>query len=123
MSNSEFINHPLPILVSARIRLTPDQRRELKAAYQNKLNAAVPATATGRGGLQVETSFGGNNVLTNELGMSSLVFTDLVNSRDTISITLILKLQNVLGVKIITRAELMAACENYTGYIFDNAGE
>ena len=123
MTSNNFTPGPLPLLVSARVRLTPDQRQELKAAYRAKTNELVPTTAAGRGGLQVSTSYGGSNAINQALGMSSLVFADLANSRDTISMALILKIQAVLGVSIVTHKQLMDACKSYCDYVFTKAEE
>ena len=121
MTNYEYKDGVLPILVSARVRLSKEQRQELKTAYYQKKNAIQPATAEGRGGLVVSTTYGGSNDLDKALGMSNLVFSDLINSRDTISISIILRLQQVLDVELITEEKLVEACKSYASYIFMKA--
>ena len=118
MTNYEYKDGVLPILVSARVRLSKDQRQELKAAYYQKKNAFQPATAEGRGGLVVSTTYGGSNDLDKALGMSYLVFTDLVNSRDTITLGIILRLQQVLDVEVVSKEQLLDACKNYIDYVY-----
>ena len=113
-----FKNEPLPILISARVRLTQEQRRALKDAYYTRKNALQPAEPAARGGLVVSTTYGGSNALDAELGMSQVVFADLSNSRDSISLNIILKLQNVLEVELISREEILEACSNYCDYVF-----
>ena len=118
MTNYEYKDGVLPILVSARVRLSKEQRQELKAAYYQKKNAIQPATAEGRGGLVISTTYGGSNDLDKALGMSNLVFTDLVNSRDTITLGIILRLQQVLDVDVVSKEQLLDACKNYIDYVY-----
>ena len=118
-----YRNEPLPILVSARVRLTQDQRKALKDAYYTRKNALQPAEAEGRGGLVVSTSYGGSNALDTELGMSQVVFADLSNSRDTISLNIILKLQRVLNVELVTPETILEACKSYCDYVFRDETE
>ena len=118
MTKPTFINSPLPILISARIRLNEEQRKELKSAYYEKKNAAIPQERTNADGLVVSTPYTSPGLDT-ELGMNQLVFSDLVNSRDTITISIVLKVQEVLGVEVISKKEVMAACKSYCDYIFN----
>ena len=120
-SNYTFKDGVLPILVSARIRLSQEQRQELKQAYYQKKNALQPTATTGTGGLKVETSYGGSNYLDKALGFTNLVFSDLVNTRDSINISIILRLQQVLDVELITEEKLVEACKSYASYIFMKA--
>ncbi len=93
----------LPILVSSRIRLTDSEREKLRTAYSNaKAN---------------ESNEGYRSVIDYEIGMSSLVFNDLINSRQSISAPVVLSLQNVLGVDILNKERLIQACNNYVDYI------
>lgn len=114
----DFKYNPLPVLISARVRITDEQRRELKDAYYSRKNALQPAEASGTGGLVVTTSYDGSNDLDKQLGFSNLVFSDIVNSRDTININIVLKLQAVLEVELISKEKLMEACGSYADYIF-----
>jgi hypothetical protein len=118
MTKTPFINSPLPILVSTRVRLNEEQRKALKNAYFEKKNAAIPQERTTEDGLVVSTPYTSPG-LDKELGMNQLVFSDLVNSRDTITIGIVLKLQQALGVEVITKKEVMAACKSYCDYIFN----
>ena len=109
---------PLPILVSARVRLDYEQRTTLKNAYTKALNAEPVVTTDASRTLTVTTAVASD--LERRLGMSRLVVMDLLNSRDTINISLILKLQDVLGVEVVTRDDLAKACESYLDYIYTN---
>ena len=119
----QFQNNPLPILISARIRITDAQRKELKEAYYARKNAIQPAEATGTGGLVVTTSYGGSNELDKQLGFTNLVISDLVNSRDTLNINIALKLKSILDVELVTKEKLMEACDYYAEYIFLKAND
>ena len=114
----QFQNNPLPILISARIRITDTQRKELKEAYYKRKNSIQPAESKGTGGLVVTTIYGGINELDNQLGFSNLVFSDLVNSRDSFNINIALKLQTVLDVELVTKQVLLDACKSYIDFIF-----
>ena len=114
----QFQNNPLPILISACIRITDTQRKELKEAYYKRKNSIQPAESKGTGGLVVTTSYGSSNELDNKLGFSNLVFSDLVNSRDSFNINIALKLQTVLDVELVTKQVLLDACKSYIDFIF-----
>ena len=118
-TDPNWVDRPLNILISSRVRLTNEQRKLLKNAYYGKKNALQPSESTGRGGLSVTTAFGGSNDLDKELGFSQLVFTDLVNSRDSINLNIVIKLQKVLGVELITEDEIVEASKRYCDYVFN----
>ena len=108
-------NTPLPILISSRIRLSEEQRQSLKDAYQalKRQETKERATITG-----ITVSTASASVLDVELGMSSLVVADLLASRDTLALGIVLKLQDVLGVTVITEKMLLDACKSYCSYVF-----
>ncbi len=116
-----FKDHPLPVLISARVRIAEDKRQEVKTAYYEKKNELTrPVRNNSHTGLVIETASISAD-LDKMLGFSSLVFNDLINSRDTISLTIVLRIQEVLGVEIITKKELIDACKNYADYVFMKA--
>ena len=121
--NANWVDKPLPILMSARIRLTAEQRKEIKDAYYKRKNALQPSQSVGTGGLSVATTYGGSVELDKQLGFNSLVFSDLINSRDSMNINIALKIQNVLGVQLISKEQIRNACENYLNYTFEKAAE
>ena len=113
------INEPLSILVSSRIRLSDEERRTLKQAYNELSNAEQPSPGVTQGvsGITTVSAPVQTNV-EREIGMSRLVFMDLTNSRDTISVALVLKLQKALGVNIVDKKRLMSVCKSYVDYLF-----
>lgn len=121
MTKTNFIEGPLPLLFSCRIRLTEDQRQTLKAAY-NKAKASADVQPTRIPGSTVTTSTAVNNIdLDRRLGMSSIVVSDLLNSRDSLSLPIILKMQSVLELTVVTEDDVLEACKSYVAYVFGNA--
>ena len=104
----------LPILFSCRIRLDDNQRKALKDAYYKKANhtnnQSSPTT-----GLVITSNT--TSAVCVELGMSHLVVVDLLSSRDSINITIVNKLQEVLGVEVVSREKLAEAFNSYLDYV------
>lgn len=115
-TKAAFQEGPLPILCSARVRLNNEQRATLKQAYSTASKTDSLVTADATGGLQVVTTVASQ--LQNQLGMSRLVVLDLLNSRDTISINLVLQLQEVLGVQVITKDDVGKSFQHYLDHLF-----
>ncbi len=107
----------LNTLISARVRLTQDQRNKLKAAYREALDKHNPASTPLLPGSTVKSSTSYN--LNQSLGIDSYLFADIVNSRDSIALPSLLSLSQKLGVEIVTRAEILEACESYVSYVWD----
>ena len=107
---------PLPILCSSRIRLNDEQRKTLKDAY-NALKAATNRSTPGIGGssIQVVTE------IATDLGMNDMILRDLLGSRDSLNVPVVLQLQAKLGVEVLTREDLEAAYAGYLNHIFEQA--
>ena len=107
--------------MSARIRLTEEERTQIKDAYYERKRSEQsiqhPETVGGSP-LKVVNSFV-HGTVDAALGMSHLVFTDLVNSRDSIAVPVLLKLQTVLGLEIVTKKRIQAACKDYLDYVWE----
>ena len=116
----QTIEGKLPILVSTRIRLSPEQRQDIKHAYKRALNSGTPSEGHKPPMTSIRTSTSWSSPeLDKALGMSQLVFTDLVNTRDSISMPVLLKVQEVLGVDVVTPDQIMEACQQYVDYVFN----
>ena len=115
-----FVDAPLSTLFSTRVRLTEDERAKLKEAYNKQYNASVPMNQPNIGGssVSVETSYGSSKELDMRLGMNRICAVDIIQSRDSIALPIILKFQKVLGVEIITAERLEEAFKNYIQYVF-----
>lgn len=114
----DFINNPLSILYSCRVRLTEDERKILKDAYAAKAKGDAPAAMPSIGGssISVKTIHSTPN-LDEELSMSRLIFMDLVNSRDSINLNILVKIQRILEVEVITAERLTQAFDSYINYV------
>ena len=109
------------ILVHARIRLSTEERDAFKDSYYQFRNAIQPSSteaATPNGGfLQVETATNIDHILSKRLGMSNIVVTDLLNSRESVSLPVVLQLQAILGVEVVSKDRYMEAAESYFEFI------
>ena len=109
---------PLPILISARIRLSFNQRKTIKNVYYKFKNASLPTESIGQGSVTVQTNYGSDLELEKRMGCSHLVFADIVNTRDSISLNVILRLQEAHGVEVITKKDIEDVCTGYLEYMF-----
>lgn len=117
----DFVNAPLATLFSTRVRLTEDERTKLKEAYNKAYHASFtpnPSPNIGGSSIQVETQYGSSYSLDQKLGMNRLCAVDIIQSRDSIALPIILKFQKVLGIEIISAERLEEAFKNYIQYIF-----
>ena len=111
----------LSILISSRIRLTEEERKTLKTAYNNLSHSQQPDQLQEQGTSGIRTiSAPVSTNIDRQVGMSRLVFMDLVNARDSISVVMVLKLQEALGVTIVDKKRMMRVCKEYVDYIFSN---
>ena len=116
----EFVNTPLPILYSCRVRLTQEERETLKTAYNKAAALEHPAVqpVLTNSSVTSTTSYGSSPQLEAKLGMQRMVTFDIINSRDSITLPILLKLQSVLGVEVITPQRLQGAFDSYIKYMF-----
>lgn len=117
----DFINAPLSTLFSTRIRLTEEERATLKAAYNDAYNSSFTPQATppiGGSTVSVSTAYGASRELDIKLGMGRIAAMDCIQSRDSIALPLILKMQKVLGLEVITPKRLEDAFQNYIAFLF-----
>ena len=116
-----FIDEPLSTLFSTRVRLTEEERAKLKEAYNNAYNStftAKPSPPIGGSSVSVSTSYGASRELDIKLGMARLAAIDIIQTRDTVPLPIILKMQKVLDIEIITASRLEEAFQNYLAYVF-----
>ena len=109
----------LKILCSARIRLSPEQRQELKDAYRRAQaqGSPVPPPLVNRGSsISVENAPVQSDIH-KSLGLPHIVILDLLNAREAMSLPTVLLFQKVLGVQLISDKELKAAFEDYLAYV------
>ena len=116
----DFINAPLDVLFSARVRLTEDERASLRAAhsaFRKSYATAHRPTVMAGSNLTVETATAPPSNAYAEAGMSDLVISDLIGSRDSIQLSILLKVEKLLGVQVIDRKRLLNRFNNYLNYL------
>ena len=110
---------PRPVYFTARIRLTDEQRLTLKDAYAAAREESLPSAAPTIGGsaITVSTSYG----VKARLGLSDVTIRDLLSTRESISIGVILKIQELLGVQVLRREDLEEEFKSYVDYVFSDS--
>ena len=117
----QFKDGPLSTLFSCRHRLSEDERQTLKEAhnaFRQREAKAIPTPVLAGSSISVSTNVEASQASYSEYGFSSIVVNDLITSRDSIAIPVLLKLQKMLGVEVITRKQLDKAAKNYLDYVF-----
>jgi hypothetical protein len=112
----------LKILCSARVRLSAEQRQQLKDAYRQaqSQNSPVPLPLVSRGsGISVENAPVQSD-LNRRLGLPHVVVLDLLNAREAISLPTVLLFQEVLGIELVTDKDLKLAFNDYLLYVRGN---
>ena len=89
---------PLSIKVSTRIRINEEERDQLITTYNKQLEEG--------------------ELLNHKLGMNNSTFIELVKGRDSVSIPFMLKIQDALGIEIVSKDRLMQSCREYINFIF-----
>ena len=108
---------PLKYLLGCRVKLSELDRQKLKDAYRALRDAATPhAGKTPGSTVSSTTQFN----LDRQLGMGSIVMSDLLGTRESIPLTTILRLQKVLNVEVVSRQDLEDAAESYINYVLEN---
>jgi len=119
-TTNKFISNPLDTLFSTRIRLTPEEQEKLRAAHREfrKQFASAPQQPVLAGsGVTVKTTVGVPTNAYAGTGLSDLVVSDLIGTRDTIALPVMLEIQKLLGVEIITKKRLQDRFKNYLDYL------
>ena len=117
MTTKKRFDHPLQTLVSARVRLTDEQRSKLRAAYNKHREGLAPgAAAPVMPGSSISTST--SYSINSQLGLQDITIRDLLTTRDSIAVPVVIKLQRSLGIEVITPDEVLQAAKGYVDYIF-----
>jgi hypothetical protein len=106
--------------IGSRVRLSEADRDILKAAYRTACEAEWEsqnhASPNANQGIKVTTAWA-TPKLSKALGMDSILFSQLVNSRDAISLGIVLRIQAALGIEIISREYLERVFASYINHI------
>jgi hypothetical protein len=103
------------VFVSARVKLTPEQRQQLKEAWELVRQKRQAPQGQNIGGATLKTVTA--TAVTID-GISDITMSDLITTRESISLVLLIKLQRALGIEVITPAEILAASKDYVSYVF-----
>ncbi len=115
-----YVDNPLSVLYSCRVRLNDEQRETLKAAHSKLRQSGAPIVqrpVLQNSSIAVEDKTAPTVDAYKAFGMSSVVVNDLINSRESISLPVISKLQQMLGVVVIDEKELHKQFDNYLNYV------
>ena len=105
--------------LGSRLRLNDDQRAQLRTAYQAA--SIVDQRPIPGKGISVETAHNTPS-LNAQLGMDKMTFSSLIASRDSLAIPLLLRFQEVLGVTLVTEADLKESFKSYILHLKANHG-
>ena len=117
---TKLTNTPLSVLYSCRIHLTEEQRETLKEAhriFRLKHQDEAPQSVMRGASLSVTTAKEPPKDSYAAYGLSSMVTADLISSRDTVSLPILNNVQQMLGVEIINRKELLKKFNDYLTYV------
>ena len=106
---------PRPYYFSCRVRLTEDERQTFKDAYNKLRNQNLPTSQPGIGGSSITTT---TNYGFNQLGLSDITMADLLSTRESVSISVLMKIQDALGLKVITEARIKKEFQSYLEVLF-----
>lgn len=117
-------NGQLRTQFGGRIRLSDEDRQVLRDAYNAARDAEQPASMTPNHASPIRTVTRWNTPKLNAaLGFDDIIFAQLVSTRDPIQLGIVLKMQNVLGVTLVTDAYLKKVFNSYLAHIKKHAAE
>lgn len=104
-------------LISCRVRLDENQRLTLRNAYNKIREAQTPVQTTPvapGSSISVNTTYNVNT----ELGLADITIRDILNSRDSIGLPMLIELQRALNVEVVSKKDIMDSCKSYCDYVF-----
>lgn len=106
-------------LISCRVKLTDEQRLALKNSYreQRALQLPVHSSVSRASTVSVSTNYGGKTELDRKLGLDANLVSDVLSSRDSLSLLAVLQLQQTLNVPIITKKDFLDSCLGYWDHV------
>jgi hypothetical protein len=108
---------PPSLQYSGRLKLTDEQRDQLRKSFNEKLNTGSP-DSVGRGGIRVVHAH--ITDVEAAICMDKLTFASLIGSRESISLPVILRLQRELGVELVTEDSLKSSFDSYLSHLREN---
>lgn len=119
-NTKKWVDAPLDTLFGTRIRLNDDERSALKKAHNEfrKLHTPAPQpTVLPNSSVSVSNAQTVSTSAYTEAGLSDLIVADLITSRDSIALNVLLQIERLLGVQVITRERIMDRFEGYLDYL------
>ena len=107
----------LPMYMSCRVVLSEEQRTILKTAYHDQIKS-ISVQPARIGGSTVTTSTAFNHPLQAEL--PGILLTDLINTRDSLPLDTVIRIQRAFGVEVVKPADVLAQAQNYVDFVFRN---
>ena len=83
----------------------------------NPATVAPPKAVLSNSSIQVQDNTEGQVDGYKQFGMSALIVADLIASRDSVSLPVVVKLQKLLGVEVITEESLNEQFSQYLDYV------
>ena len=117
-----YVDNPLSILYSCRVRLTEEQRDKFKEAHSKLRSGAAiasPRPVLQNSSIAVQDFTEPQVDVYKTYGMSSVIVNDLINSRDSISLPVLVKLQRMLGVEVLEVKQLKKQFDSYLDYVIN----
>ena len=116
IKNTNWVD--FPITIGIRIRLTQEQKEQIKDAYNQRLYSETqPDQTSTRGGLQVQTSYAAPR-LTQDMGCDRYTLSSLLAGSERFSIAQLQKWEKALDLTLINEKEIEAAWKSYKNHVF-----
>ena len=113
-SDTKFIDYP--ITIGVRIRLTEDQKREIKSRFDELANGEFTPDRQGTGGVSVTTAASPRKLIY-DMGCDRMTLASLLGSNERMHIGQLKRWEEVLGIQIVDKKELEDTWKSYLKYI------
>lgn len=102
------------VVIGVRVRITPEKKQEIKAAYDALAFGSQEQTTISQfGGIKVEHAPQTNPKLEKEMGCNRLVLSSLLGSNERHPVSMLMNWERVLGIQIVDRKEVQEAWKSY----------
>lgn len=117
IESNRLNNGQLRVQVGCRIRLSDDDKTKLKLAYKAKANEEMDQCLTPNNSYVAVSTMYNTPILNREMGLDSMLFTQLLAGRDALTMGLVLRFQRVLGVEVVSNDFLHQVFDTYLEHI------
>ena len=119
-TTKKWVDAPLDTLFATRLRLNDEERKVLKEAHNQLRKQQAPApqpTVLPNSSVKVANAQATTTNVYAEAGLSDLIVSDLITSRDSIQLNILLKIEQLLGVKVIAKERMLDRFNSYLDYL------